>query len=505
MLAMRMPGTVVVALCAFAAPARAATFNAHSCSVADIQAALAQANDRDTVLVPGGACTWTTALTLSKGLRLDGQSAADITFGPGGGLTLNASRTASTVVTGFAFHNGFINGGYPLAVSTSTAPFNVPFRIANNRFVDPGAQGGPVTLIGVGGFGPGLIDHNAFTTAAGADEVIHLLGSGGTADTSGWTNDVVPGGPNMIFLENNLFTNQSGSVGSSAEEAYYGVQFVFRYNLLSFEGNDVHQGGLSGRWAEIYGNSYGVAGQTINLSDYWQFRGGSGLVWGNTASSVACCQDPYPGAQFGPDCPSSDVCSGTWPIPSQVGTGINETTNSPAYVWGNTGTAFGATQDIQSRVYFANGIQGGATPTSCTHPGNICDVVASVSQPTTWVRCESAADLDAGCPVSYQYVPYPYPHPLDDLPPTCFGYGCPGGSDGGIDAGTGVDAGTGADAGSGGRDAGASVDGGAVDSGSSGPPPIHSGCGCASQPFALVAAGLLMLGLRPRRSKKRSP
>jgi MYXO-CTERM domain-containing protein len=425
----------------FSSPAAAANYTATSCAVSDIEATVSSAKDGDTVRVPGGSCTWMTVLTISKGITLDGQGVADVTFGSGAGLTLNTDAVASSVVTGFTFHNGFINGSYPISIITTSAPFNAPFRIYNNSLSDDGHQGGPVTLIGVSGFGPGLIDHDTFTTANGADEVIHLLGSGSPSDASGWSNDVVPGGSNMTFLENVVFKNTSGTTTTSAEEAYYGAQMVFRHNVLSFEGNDIHQGGLSGRWAEIYDNTYELTG--VNLPNYWQFRGGSGLVYDNTSSGAPCCDDPYPSAQFGPDCPgSSDDCMGAWPIPTQVGTGIHETTSSPVYVWGNESTIDGSMQSIQDSLYYTNGTQAGGTPTSCTHPGGICDVVVTASAPSSWVRCESAADLSAGCPVSYTYTPYPYPHPLDNLSASCVGVGCPAaasGSDAGTDAG--VDAG----------------------------------------------------------------
>jgi hypothetical protein len=42
-----------------------------------------------------------------------------------------------------------------------------------------------------------------------------------------------------------------------------------------------------------------------------------------------------------------------------------------------------------------------------------CDVVALTSHPSTLTRCQTAADVTAGCPVTYTYTPYTYPHPLD--------------------------------------------------------------------------------------------
>ena len=525
-------------LCGIGTAAHARTATAASCSVADVQAAVAAGADGDTVLVPAGGCTWTSALTISVGLTLDGQGAAIITFGAGGGLTIDADPVASTVVTGFTFDNGFTNGSFPIAVNTTSAPFNAPFRISNDSLSDDGRQGGPVTLIGILGFGPGLIDHDTFTTANGADEVIHLLGSGDPSDASGWSDDVVPGGPDMVFLENDLFTNTSTDVSTSAEEAYYGARLVFRHNTLSFEANDVHQGGLSGRWAEIYDNTYEINGSSIPLSAYWQFRGGSGVVFDNVSSEAPCCEDPYPGAQFGPDCPSSDTCTGAWPIPTQVGTGIGQTTNSPVYVWSNDGTIEGSTQSIQGSLDYTNGTEAGATATSCTHPGGLCDVVVTASPPASWVRCQSAADVSAGCPVAYTYTPYTYPHPLDDRSAACVGAGCPfasgsgtggssggsaataGGSGGGTTAagsssggagnfGSGSTSGSGAATGNG---TGRSTSGGSVaSSGSAGRGgtaapdaggTARGGCGCNSGSAGEVIVGMfLALGLLSSRRR----
>ena len=41
------------------------------------------------------------------------------------------------------------------------------------------------------------------------------------------------------------------------------------------------------------------------------------------------------------------------------------------------------------------------------------DIYSSAGQPSTMQRCESAADLSAGCPVTYTFTPLTYPYPLD--------------------------------------------------------------------------------------------
>jgi hypothetical protein len=261
------------------------------------------------------------------------------------------------------------------------------------------------------GRGPGLIDHNTFSGST-ASEMIHVFGSGIT-----WPDDVVPGSANMIFIENNTFTNicnVSSCNDGTAEEAFNDAVLVFRYNTLNMAGMDVHNGSNGGRWIEAYQNTFNIHNDNWHLSGYMQFRGGSGVFFSNHSSGSPCCQDPFPGMSIGPNCPgSSDTCSGTYPIVRQVGRGINTITYSPAYAWGNDSA-------IQSRIGSSGNqpfVLVGTAPTdaaNCSgHPGNVCDAIVTANQPASLELCQSAADLIAGCPVSFTYTPFTYPHPLD--------------------------------------------------------------------------------------------
>ncbi len=50
----------------------AATINAASCSQADVQTAINAASAGDTVSVPPGNCTWTSGVTITKGITVQG-------------------------------------------------------------------------------------------------------------------------------------------------------------------------------------------------------------------------------------------------------------------------------------------------------------------------------------------------------------------------------------------------------------------------------------------------
>src|SRR6185437_10044449 len=206
----------------------------------------------------------------------------------------------------------------------------------------------------------------------------------------------------------------TGVTGCLAEEAFYGSEFAFRHNTLNYEDNDVHDGD-GGRWYEIYDNTYTFAttGGQGCFPAGTQLRGGSGLFYGNVVSGSRGCSDPNPTTNVGPDCPSSDTCTGTWPVNKQVGRGINETTYSPLYLWGNDASV--VTQGSQSLVDVGTAV---TDPTNCSsHAGNVCDAVSTSTQPTL-ERCQSAADISAGCPVTYTYTAWTYPYPLtaDGLP-----------------------------------------------------------------------------------------
>lgn len=399
------------------AAARAATYTAASCSSSDFSTAIASATDGDTVQGPadGGNASWTSNVTVTKGITLNFNGCS---ISPNGyHLYIAADTVASTTVTGLTCTGCAYSGGTdaPIQFQTSHSPYSMPFRFYNNTLSGSGTfifiDGSQNWDAGANNLGPGLIDHNSFTASAGADEIIHILGCG--SGTACWTPDVTPGSENMIVVENNVFTETSTTYPAAAEEAYYGAVFAWRYNQMHYAGNDIHGYNgtdYAGRWAEIYNNTYyGSSGTDCCI----YMRGGSGVYFNNTLIGNAAIN-------VGPLCGSSDYCGGSWPMPSQTGRGITGTTYSPQYIWGNIDVA----QIVnETKTY----IQIGGSPadaTNCTgHPGNVCDAISTAVQPATLERCQSAADVSAGCPVSYTYTPYTYPHPLDNCSITQYGAG----------------------------------------------------------------------------------
>jgi hypothetical protein len=63
---------LAIYLAGFGTGLDAATITAPSCNQADVQNAIEQAADGDTVLVPAGSSTWTSGISISKTLVLKG-------------------------------------------------------------------------------------------------------------------------------------------------------------------------------------------------------------------------------------------------------------------------------------------------------------------------------------------------------------------------------------------------------------------------------------------------
>jgi hypothetical protein len=377
--------SLVIALVLWWAPSYAATINAASCSQTDVQNAVNTAASGDTVRTPG-PCTssWGSRVNLpsTKGVTVDGGGNTTLT---NYGFTINQNASVSTRVTGFTFTNGvpaandyaFVVHGSPSSATGRIDHNNFPANTANNTFI---------TLYDNGPF---LIDHNTFSSSGAPNEIIHNMGTG----TSGWTDDVVPGGPTMVFVEDNTFTfNASGNpayyYGASAVQSYNGARTVFRHNVLNMMQIDFHgtAGMVGARWAEVYENTFNTGVPNAAQSSYIVIRGGSGVVWNNHHTGVDCGDNSCGNISL------YEEDSG-YPATYQPGRGLNQK-YSPIYIWNNDSTM---------------PVQGDG---SMVLPNR--DFFVSSTQPSSMLRCETAADggSSSSCSTTYSYTPYPYPHPL---------------------------------------------------------------------------------------------
>ncbi len=374
--------------------AGAATVTAASCSSSAVQTAVNSANTGDTVLVPGGSCTYTTTVTVpnTKAITINGGGNTTITTSAHNAFDITPTASAATRFTGFTIvTSGVVNDSQsPIKTHGSTTTF--AFRVDHNTF----SAGDASTFISADGNAPGLIDHNGFTAGASA-EMVHNLGAGPSSN-AGWQDSVTPGSANMLFLEDNTFTyNATGNPayywGTAALQSYYGARTVFRHNTMNMVHVDQHgtAGMVGARWWEIYNNTFNTNVANASMDEYIHLRGGSGVVYGNTHSGAN---------QAAGGIALEEEDTGSWPLAYQVGSGINGNTNghavcgsvnsSPAYFWGNSAD-------------MAVGVDEGGIQLNR-------DYFVSAQQPSTLSRQELSGDT---CSTTYSYTAFTYPYPLD--------------------------------------------------------------------------------------------
>ncbi|MGZ3743172.1 MAG: hypothetical protein ACXWRA_04855, partial [Pseudobdellovibrionaceae bacterium] len=113
---------------------------ATSCSYADVSAAVTSALAGDTITVPGGTCTWSSTLSIDKGISLIGAGVGNTLIkssAPGfliSYLPADPSANALIRVSGFTFDFG--NGPYSgiNLRSGNTLILQTKIRIDHNRF-----------------------------------------------------------------------------------------------------------------------------------------------------------------------------------------------------------------------------------------------------------------------------------------------------------------------------------------------------------------------------------
>jgi len=394
----RMPGSrlsraLALPICLFlvlAATGHAADVKAASCAEKDVRKAINAARSGDTVVIPGPcSAAWTPGLTIpdSRAITLASSGGA-VSIAGATALTIEQNASRSTRVTGLTFVTIGNSGNPTIRVGGRFSPPSATARIDHNTFRSNGSG----TWIQTDGGSPVLIDHNSLTAGSSA-EMIHNIAFGPDDGTRvGWSTDVVPGSANMVFIEDNVFSCVGNGDICNVVQSYYGARTVVRHNIANYSQVDQH--GTAGlpwaRWWEIYDNTFNS--QSRNQCCYMALRGGSGVVWGNT----------HPDHDKGPGGIGMFVeapgCSGGFPQPAypakdQIGRGFRQLAN-PVYFWGNS-------YDMP----VIRGEGGGCMAQNI-------DYFVTLEEPDMLRRCESAADLKAGCPVSYKYVPFPYPFPL---------------------------------------------------------------------------------------------
>jgi hypothetical protein len=274
------------------ASARGATITAASSSRADVGTAVTSAVDGDTVAIPAGTSDWTSTLTISKAITLQGAgtNSTVITTGVADGtplITWNLVAGKASRMTAIKFKDGTqartfgqlinVNG-----VNTDARTWRCDsclFTNVNGVFLITSALG--------------VADHNTiyFNVTAG---VGYVKGSswGGTQGINSfgdgaWAAADNFGTSNFFYFEDNWVSNYYNGGHLTTLDSQGGGRYVWRYNTL-YKGSLESHGAeaereRSGRAFEVYNNSFldpDSLGQ--NLVTY--FRGGVQVIHDNTVS-----------------------------------------------------------------------------------------------------------------------------------------------------------------------------------------------------------------------------
>jgi len=401
---------------------------AATCSYANVSAAVATASSGDTVIVPSGNCTWSSALTITKGIILQGAGVGStvITANTGGTYLVtyepsNPSLNETFRLTGFEFNLQSATPGWHLRNSTTYPLTKV--RLDNNKWTNC-SYSNPFQVEGAVW---GVIDSNTFSGYPHIDNYGYEQSDGQFM----WQNFTFSfGSINNMYYEGNTF-NTADTIFSGGAAGRY----VFRYNTVNTTAGlwpmlDAHGNMGSGdRYAtmgvEVYGNL--SSGGDSRVLDH---RGGMALAFYNYVTGG------------GMDLQVREEHCDSLNPPATASDGEPQHVSS-SYYWNNRDAASGlvyfnlyenlcGTYHIAPNVDYwdfktsFNGTQGTGCGTLASRPATCttgvgywattqsCSTVPSASigvNPTTPLsgtlyKCTSTNTWTA------YYTPYTYPHPL---------------------------------------------------------------------------------------------
>lgn len=283
--------------------AQAATIAAKSVSFPDVESAVVNAKDGDTVTVPAGTATWVSPLNIVNNITLQGagEAATVIVDGIPHGQSDQAGESErgrppprqssrpekerkirgakGGEVSGVARARGHKRAGSLILANLER---NLPFRLTGFTFRGNGEQRGnfngevrvdgnshafridhctfdqlPGLSLGVSGFLWGVIDHCRFNLNGRQPiHISHQSWGGKDHGNGSWADDPFWGSEKFVFIEDNVFENIGKKKGI---DAYEGARFVVRHNQFHNCGLSMHgteASGRGGKQVEEYNNTY---------------------------------------------------------------------------------------------------------------------------------------------------------------------------------------------------------------------------------------------------------
>ncbi len=394
---------VVLASISATASARGAeTINAASCSRNDVQNAINSAQDGDTVAIPSGNCTWTSQVQINnKGITLRGAGVGHTVITNGYSsdevLKINLrSGNSTTNITGFTINADRRDTGSNGVIELVGGGLN-QFRIHHMEILNLLERGIVVSMRGQQV--SGLIDHVTFSMpgSSGGSKAISILGTG-PEEHQPFSRPFELGSNKFIFIEDCTFN--FGGRHDGALDAYAGARYVFRHNVVN-NTNVEHHGADSGGYRgvhsfEIYENTF-VCSEGCSSQRKHYFRSGSGVIFNNTYSGnykgmdVTNYRSDKSHAPWG-------RCNGSspWDENRPGGSGY-ACLDQIGHIFG---TSTGGSNTLQGLYEWGN-----------THDGNNVNITVSSHNADVHIKASRDFFNDTVRP---GYVPYTYPHPLQN-------------------------------------------------------------------------------------------
>lgn len=307
---------------------QAGSFTASTCNYSDVNAVINgpthTAVAGDVITIPAGTCTWTSTLSVTVNITIQGAGTANntpSTFGPPSLTTIITDNVSSggliqaqiIYASGALFRlslldiepvNGTTNLYSPIQIAGTCTGSGCPqVRIDNNglgittSFASANDGSGNCAWLIRSDNNFGVVDHNSEGTSNWPDfiDVEHSawLGVGGTGDNS-WAQADTVGAASQIYIENNVLYTQTAFVDTEIAPATGGVgggRYTARFNHTTSNGGfgsfgnhglDTNGRPQSGRQVEVYGNNMSCISSACNT--VMGLRSGIGYVWGNTTT-----------------------------------------------------------------------------------------------------------------------------------------------------------------------------------------------------------------------------
>jgi hypothetical protein len=230
-----------------------------------------QAQNGDTITLPAGTFTWTTGVTISKGITLQGAGIGqtilrDAMTTGASTLRFNLATGRAARLTGIEMTDGgrTTNPGAAgvLQVQGSNSP-GTTFRWDHCRWNQLGGVASLDTVVGV-------IDHVDFVFGARSNNAMFLWDTrwgGGEYGDGSWSASTGFGTAQMgLFIEDCTVTSTLSGYVTGFTDAYNGARFVVRHctltgnTMVQNHGTESSGRGRGTRAMEIYNNTIGGTG-----------------------------------------------------------------------------------------------------------------------------------------------------------------------------------------------------------------------------------------------------